>query len=739
MRDELYNERNEKESGISNGYLRRRGAGHDVSSRGGEDVRDGAVLKNGWDHRRFSNARLYMQLVQLAAHYYDNMRDLRKKWVRDTNYYMGRQLEDTVVYNGHRMTVRHYMEMKGMPALSCDIITDKMISLKGLVRNNYTAPSIESVDSDEEEYVNILNTFLRQNCNNNNKSEQDADQFENHSLLGFICDKVKWAFRQGREDVFVDPVDMFKLAVPVFSRKDLEDVEFIAEAHDVTWPQMLKTFVKEAGDEQKLVQIYTAARSTLPVQGYNDTGMNQTDHLDDFYHSSVVGKYRFIEVWTLERNRALWCHDRLNASAGYRPLEDKSAIDAENAERRQANIMKDENGVPLLDESGQPMTYVPEEELALIEYEVGIEELWYWRMLSPNGYLLDEGISPYKVLRDGYSFYYHPYVFLAYPCIQGEVRSFVDRLIDRQRQYNHDNIMLDFIIMNSAKGPLAIDEDALSDKMDVGDIAENWVKVDGVIIYTSKNGGNLPQQIMNKSLPAGIDLIMQRDRELVTTQSNVQPALQGASPAAGTSAARYRAEQQSSAVGVADYVSSFENFKLRVAKKQLWTIQCFYDDRRSVKMTGQDIRAFFNRETMGDLDCDIALTQDASNATVREALKDLAWQAYLRDEIDFGQCLDSANFGDTARLKRFWEEHKQEKQAMAMAQQQAAAALPAGGAAGMGMRTAANAAGTAAGAAHLTQGGGSESNADRDNGAIRLLQADGGGSPVASGTGGLSS
>jgi len=652
MRDEVFNDR---DSAVSGGLI------------------DSRWLNNGWDHTRFSNDANYSKLMQAASHYYDCMRDLRKKWIRDANYYMGRQLEDEVVYNGHKMSVRRYMEMKGMPALSCDIITDKMISLKGLVRQQYMAPSIKSVDSDEADYVSLFNEMLRQNCNNNNKAEHDADQFENHALRGFICDKVKWAFRNGRDDVYVDTVDPFKLAVQNFSRKDLEDVEFIAEAHDVTWPMMLKLFSKSANDERKLTQIYAAASSYRETQGYRDTGMNQAGHLDDFYHPSEVGKCRFIEIWTLERNRALWCHDRLNASAGYRPLEDLQSIKRENEQRKSDNIMKDENGVPLLDENGVPMTYVPDDELELIEYELGIEEIWYWRMLSPNGYLLDEGVSPYKVLRDGYSFYYHPYVFLAYPCIQGEVRSFVDRLIDRQRQYNHDNIMLDFIIMNSAKGPLAIDTEAVTDKMDIDDISDNWAKVDGVILYTTKKGGQIPQQIMNKSIPAGIDLIMQRDRELVTAQSNVQPALQGAAPTAGTSARRYMAEQQSSAVGVADYVNSFNNFTLRVAKKQMWTIQWFYDNRRSIKVTGQDTKMYYNRDTMGDIDYDMAMTLDINSATVREGMRDLAWQAYLRDEVDFGQALDSADFGDTARLKRFWQEHKQEKMQQAMQQ---GAAMP---------------------------------------------------------------
>lgn len=705
-RNELYNNLNQKEKGVN--------------------------TMKGYDHTRFSNDILYSQLVQIGAHYFDNMRALRKKWARDTDYFMGRQLNDTVVYNGRKMTVKHYMELKGMPALSADIITDKLVSLKGLVRQQYMAPSIQNVDANEEEYVNIFNEFLRQNCNNNNKAEHDADQFENHALLGFIADKVKWAFRKGREDVYIDPVDIFKLAVPPFERKDLEDVEFIGEAHDVTWPKMLKIFVKKPGDEEKLMQIYTACKTELPIQGNNETGMNQTDALDDWYHSSVVGKYRFFEIWTLERNRALWCHDRLNASAGYRPLTDKAEIDAENESRRAANIVRDENGVPVLDENGQQTYYVPEEELALIEYEIGIEELWYYRMISPNGYLLDEGVSPYRVVRDGFSFYYHPYVFLAYPCIQGEIRSFVDRLIDRQRQYNHDNIMLDFIIMNSSKGALAIDEDALSDKMDIDEIAENYVKADGIIVYTSKSGGNAPTSVVNKSLPAGIEMIMQRDRELVSTQSNVQPALQGASPTAGTSAKRYLAEQQSSAVGVADYVASFNNFTLRVGQKQMWTIQCFYDDRRSVKITGQDIRKYYNRATMGDIDYDMTMALDVNSATIREAMKDLVWQAYLRDEIDFGQAMKSAKFGDTSKLERFWREHKAEKMQQALAQQQQAIAQQQ------------QSGGSSAGAAHLLQPnqqqGVIEAPAEaenRNNGATRLIQTDSGGPDIA-GIGGTS-
>lgn len=623
----------------------------------------------GYDHTRFSNSHEYTEMLQEAQHYYDKMHDLHRKFIRDNDYYMGRQLNDTIVYNGHTMTVHDYMEMKGMAPLPVDIITDKMVTMKGLVRQQYMAPKVKSVDAQEADYALVLSELLRQNDNNNEKSELMAELFEQHICKGLTIGKVKWALRNGREDVYVDRVDQFDVALPPFKRRDLEDVEFIAEGIDLSWPRLVQTCGCDPSDEKRLKEIYAYAKRTDLQQGYNDTGMNQKDRIDDFLHPHVIGKYRVIEIWRKEYNRALWCHDRLNATAGFRPMADKVAIDAENERRRLDNIRRDENGVPLLDADGRMTYYVPESELELIEYEIRIEDLWYYRLLSPNGYLLKECVSPYRVVRDGFSFYYHPYVFLAYG-MDGEVRSFEDRIIDRQRQYTHDNILIDFIIMNSSKGVLAIDEESLSDEMGLEDIMDQYVKVDGYILYTSKKGGQVPQQIQNKSLPAGLEMIMQRDRELVQTQSNVQPALQGASPAAGTSFKRYAAEQQSSATGVTDYVASFNNFSLRISKKQLWTIQAFYTSRRSVQITGEDFMRYYNPETMGDLDCDVTLALDSNSALIRENLQEIAFQFWKADEIASDQMLDAADFGDTARLKRMILEHRQQK--MLIAQQQAA-------------------------------------------------------------------
>jgi len=341
-------------------------------------------------------------------------------------------------------------------------------------------------------------------------------------------------------------------------------------------------------------------------------------------------------------------------------------MDRENEQRKQDNIVKDENGVPVLDAEGNYTYYIDPDELQLIEYQFGIEDMWYYRFISPNGYLLAEGVSPYKVVREGYSFYYHPYVFLAYPCLQGEVRSFVDRMIDRQRQYTHDNIMLDFIIMNSAKGALAIDEASISDKQSFEEMVENYVKVDGVVIYTSKKGGNAPTQIQNKSLPAGIDLILQRDANMVERQSGIQPAMQGVHK--NTSGKQYQIEKDSAVTSVTDYISSYNNFQLRVAKKQVWTMQCYYSSQRSIIMTGEDFKTYFDRSKMSDIDLSLAMAPDNDNPVVRDQMRDIAYQAYQRNEIDFGQFLDFVGNGGHLQLKRAWKDYNERKAQQAMEQ-----------------------------------------------------------------------
>ena len=617
------------------------------------------------EHKVFSSDGYYLRLLREAAHYYDDMEPLRKKWIRANDFFMGRQLNDSVVWNGHKMTVEKYLQLRGLPIFQNDIISDKVLTLKGLLRQENMAATCKSTDSNEDMYAAMFSEFLRTNDNLNRRANLNAEFFQEFCIYGFCSAKVNFTEKEGREDIYLEKKDIFKLAFPAFEQSDLSDVNFIAEAHDMYWSDLLKTFcVDSRGNasekaEEELKDIYVRQGDTLHSQ--RPTGERQADAGNDFFHSSVIGKYRVIEIWKKERNRAIWYHDRATAEVGYRPLSEKKDIDAENAQRMTDNIRKDENGVPVLDANGQETYYIPPEDVELIEYNVKIEEFWYYRFLSPTGYLLAEGVSPYRCMRGGYGFRYHPYVFLAYPCIQGETRSFIDRVIDKQRAVNHYMLMFDSILGNSIKG-VAIDVKSESDRQSLDEMIRESTKPNGVVLYNSDRG-KPPVALQGNNVPSGLEWMISQNQSLTVSQSGVQGALQGVHR--NTSGKQYQMERESASTTVADYMGSFYDFCLRVSKVQLWEMQQFYDSHRSVKLTGEDVKVYYNPETMEDVNTDLAMEMDANSAVMREANNDMLWQLMLQNRIDLITMLDCGSWSNTARLKKRVQEYQQQQMAAA--------------------------------------------------------------------------
>ena len=89
----------------------------------------------------------------------------------------------------------------------------------------------------------------------------------------------------------------------------------------------------------------------------------------------------------------------------------------------------------------------------------------------------------------------HPYVFKAYPFIDGEIHSFVADVIDQQRYTNRLITLYDWIMRASAKGVLMMPEDCLPDGVSIDDIAESWTEFNGVIVYKPSKSGKVPEQV----------------------------------------------------------------------------------------------------------------------------------------------------------------------------------------------------------------------------------------------------
>ena len=630
---------------------------------------------DGVSTQKFRVSDSTLKLLQWLSHYYDNMSELRKKWKRAQDFVMGRQLEEKIDWNGRKITIREYMELQGMPILEYDVISDKLISLVGLVRQQRATASCTAVDPNEEDYISFFNEYLRQNDNNNNRQEMDARLFYEFCVYGFIGMSTVWDRRNGREDIFNDKVDIFKLAVPPFFKPDLSDIEIFGIGHDLTWREILAKFTDGSdGQAQQLNEIYLQTQTHYsPEQGYQATGEAQLTGLDDFLHSSIQGKYRVIEVWTMESRQSLWVHDWDKSDAGFMPMGVQAELDAENESRKRANVMMDENGLPILDENGEEMYYVDPKELNLIEYEPQMETFWYRRYITPNGYLLDARESPYFVLRDGYRCSIQPYSFLAYPCLQGEVKSLIMRMENNQRTLNHYMMMINFVVANGAKGTLLVDDASVSDKVSPEENRRNYNKTNGEYHWDSSKGGEKPEVLMNKSIPAGVEFMINFAKTMAAEGSGVQGALQGVHR--NTSGKQYQLERESASTSVTDFVESFNCFKLREAKLKTYLIQEFCNEHDSVKLVGDDYRTYFNPETMRDMDLDVAMDLDSYSATIRDQIVDLLWQLKKDGDIDAYTMLTNGKFPGTYRIRKYLKEKMEQREAME-AQMAAAGQVP---------------------------------------------------------------
>ena len=138
--------------------------------------------------------------------------------------------------------------------------------------------------------------------------------------------------------------------------------DFNAMLHDNKDMPKFQIITDGSKDEvDKLSEIYQQTQHHFaPEQTYHPNGEAQYAGIDDFTHSSVIGKYRVLEIWTKETRPAIWVHDWDAGTCGYASPDQRAFYEEKKRKLEDANIMKDENGLPVLDENGEPIYYVNE-------------------------------------------------------------------------------------------------------------------------------------------------------------------------------------------------------------------------------------------------------------------------------------------------------------------------------------------------------------------------------------------
>ncbi len=267
-----------------------------------------------------------------------------------------------------------------------------------------------------------------------------------------------------------------------------------------------------------------------------------------------------------------------------------------------------------------------------------MDDYWYFYHLTPTGEILLEGETPYEHKS-------HPYVFKAYPYIDGEIHSFVSDVIDQQRYTNRLITLYDWIMRASAKGVLLFPEECKPDWMDLDDIADEWSRFNGVIAIKTKNTAVLPQQISNNSTNIGISELLNLQLKLFEEISGVNGALQGKPGLSGTSASLYSQQTQNATTSLLDLLESFSQFVIDAAYKDVKNMQQYYDTKRVFNIAGRSgTQIEYDPKKIRDIEFDLSIVESTSTPAYRMMANDFLMEIWRSNQISLQQLLEYGDF-----------------------------------------------------------------------------------------------
>lgn len=573
--------------------------------------------------KKLGDRRAFDILLE-AQNYWSNMDRFRKDRERNKRYAYGDQWKDIVCVDGCHMTEEEYIMSQGNVPLKNNLIRRLVRAVLGVYRSENSEPICTARDRDEQKLGETMTTVLQCNMQLNRMKEIYGRTMEEYLIGGLVVHRKWYGWRNERLDCWTDYVQPNNFFIDN-NMRDFRgwDCGMIGEVHDVSFNELASSFAQSTADYNRLAQIYSFARNkSYLISRLEDFGYSRLQDYD-FLFTSDPSRCRVIEVWRKESKPRYRCHDYNSGEMFKIELSDyKTQVEAVNLERIARGTA-----------AGMAADDIP-----LIKAEWFVDSYWYYYFLTPFGDILDEGESPYAHKS-------HPYVFKAYPFIDGEVHSFVSDVIDQQRYTNRLITMYDWIMRASAKGVLLFPEDCLPEGMGIEDIADEWSRFNGVIAIKAKPGGVLPQQVSNNATQIGISELLNLQLKFFEDISGVNGALQGRQDYAGMSNAIYVNQTQNATTSLVDILESFSQFVIDAAYKDVKNIQQFYDDKRVFNIAGNSSKITqYDPDKIKDVDFDLSIVESTSSPTYRMMANQFLMQIWQQGQISLEQLLEHGDF-----------------------------------------------------------------------------------------------
>lgn len=568
--------------------------------------------------------RWAFDILMEAQYYWSQMDDFRKDRERNKRYTYGFQWDDMICVDGKSMSEEEYIKSQGNVPLKNNLIRRLVRSVLGVYRSQSKEPTCTARDRDEQKLGETMSTILQCNMQLNRMNDVYARTMEEFLISGFIVHRKSYGWRNGKEDCWTDYVQPNNFFIDN-NMRDFRgwDVSVLGEVHDISFGQLCEQFASSPQEYRQLRDIYKwAARKDYIATYAERFGYSRLENYD-FLFTSEPGRCRVIEIWRKEQKPRYRCHDYQNG--------DIFKIDEEDY--AQVVLTENEERMRMAKEAG-----MPEDEVPLIKATWFVDDYWYFYYLSPFGDILREGETPYEHGS-------HPYVFKAYPFIDGEIHSFVADVIDQQRYTNRLITLYDWIMRASAKGVLMMPEDCLPDGVSIDDIAESWTEFNGVIVYKPSKSGKVPEQVANNSTNIGIAELLNIQLKFFEDISGVTGALQGKPGYSGESASHYNQQTENATKSLLDLLESFSCFVVDGAYKDVKNMQQFYDSKRVFNIAGKSgAQIEYDPKKIRDVEFDLSITESTSTPAYRHLANDMLMQLYQSQAISVEQLLEHGDF-----------------------------------------------------------------------------------------------
>ena len=566
----------------------------------------------------------------------------RREAERNKMYVFGDQWGDRINYEGRSMTERESIRQQGNVPITNNRLRSAIRTILGLFQANQTEPVCIARERDAQDKGEVMTSTLQYVYQHNKVWNLDVATLNDFLISGLAMFRSTFGWRDGKMDVWTDSLNYSR----VFFDNHMEDVRqwdchLVGEIEDMGIYDVMARFAGGSPAKAEEIRRIYASVNSERITSYLEAYGRSTYGYRDFYMADDDTRCRVITTWRKEAKERYFVHDTLTGDYYKVEISDFEKLVATNRLR--------------IEEQGA--AGVLPEDMKLLRYQWFVDNYWYFYHQAPSGEVLSEGESPFWHGS-------HPYTFKLYTFYDKQIFPFVSGFIDQQRYINRLIMMQDFMMRAAAKGVLLVPTQVLQETgRNPEEFAADWVKFNGVIMYTAKPGIPPPQQITANSTQLGVYDMLQVQLKMFEDISGVQGALQGQAPGAGTPAALYAQQTQNASTSLAEVFDVYRMLREERDMKNLKLIQQFYDAPKYINVSGDARKmVMYEPNKVRNTEFDLSIVESTSTPVYRMVTNDMLVNLLNNGHITIKELLENGAFPFADKLLQSINHREQQMQ-----------------------------------------------------------------------------